>query len=105
LSYLVLLDRLQPQNKKGREFVTRSPFKSNLKVLQEHQTQLHNSTHSGVGLAISTGPPAAFIALSGLPVLEKLHLAQTLFSFFQSLIRPAKISALAGNYFVSAIHL
>jgi hypothetical protein len=51
----VLLDRLQPYNKKRPRVCTRSPFKSNLKVLQEQQTQLHSTTILDLRLAISTG--------------------------------------------------
>jgi hypothetical protein len=47
LSYLVLLDRLQPYNKKRPQVCTRRPFKSNLKVSQEQQTQVHDITNSG----------------------------------------------------------
>jgi hypothetical protein len=52
---LVLLDRLQPYNKKRLRVCTRSPFKSNLKVSQEQQTQLQIITVWDPGLTISTG--------------------------------------------------
>jgi hypothetical protein len=115
LSYLVLLDRLQPYNKKRPRVCTRSPFKSNLKVSQEQQTQLHDIMNSGLSLTISTGgstahqprnksnpkgsgtrkfkiaqsvrhPPGIRLCLA---MLEELDLAQTLLGLFQSFVGSA----------------
>jgi hypothetical protein len=42
LSYLMLLKRPQPYNKKGRKSELAAPY-SNLKVIQEQQTQTHST--------------------------------------------------------------
>jgi hypothetical protein len=63
---LVLLDRLQPYNKKRLRVCTRSPFKSNLKVSQEQQTQLQSITNLDLSLAISTGASVSISPVDGL---------------------------------------
>jgi len=49
----MLLDRLQPYNKRGRKFDLQ-PLQSNLKVLQEQQTQHNLSTIRSRQLAKSS---------------------------------------------------
>jgi hypothetical protein len=99
----MLLDRLQPYNKKRLQVLPAAPL-----IESKGVTRATNATagyHKSAFAPSEFGStPPALRRGSWFTMLEKLDLAKPFLCLFQSLIGTAEIPSLAGNHFVSVLN-